>query len=89
MHGQLESGVVGCMKGLREWRGEARRIGGVSGEEVSERVGKMKPRECSRSRGGVRVLPLGRTCSLVSGESGRWRVCGAATTGRGDGDGSA
>ena len=38
-----------------------------------------------KSGGGVRVLLLGRACSLVSGEGGRWRVFGAATTGRGDG----
>src|SRR5438105_15458980 len=58
---------------------------GVSGEEVSEREGKMKPRECLRSRGGMRVLPLSRACSLTSGQGGRWRVRGAATTGRDDG----
>ena len=82
--GMASDGVT-CAEGLQEWRGEAHRIGGVSGEEVSERVGKMKPRECLRSRGGVRVLLLGRACSLASGEGRRWRVCGAATTGWGDG----
>jgi len=67
VHGQLESGAVGCAKGLREWRGVAFRRSAVSDEETSGEEGKWS--------GGVAWVlkgALGRACVLSGVLAGDW-----------------